>query len=215
MIFQSLSLTSFAWLGTLPAGFQAVFQIFLHPSDAAGKSAGKPFLLSAASCLRKNGSAGRQSRPCGINVRDFLRLRRFGQLRNSRVLQLCFARSFAQHASGSLYRPLGALASAPYQPEITCPFAAAALRRDNGLRGRFFRHRITAHQSAHHSESIVGAPQAKRGAPAVSPGIEDPFINRHIIPIRTGTAKPHPSRPAAVPPSPKGKARAGSERCAD
>ena len=52
--------------------FNPLFQIFLHPSDAAGKSAGKPFLLSAASCLRKNGSSGRQSRPCGIYVRDTL-----------------------------------------------------------------------------------------------------------------------------------------------
>ena len=113
----------------------------------------------------------------------YISLQRFGQLRNSRVLQLRFARSFAQPASGSLYRPLGALASAPYQPEITCPFAAAALRRDNGLRRLFCRDRQFVHQSVQHSESAVGAPQAQRGAPAISPGIEDPFINRYIIPI--------------------------------
>ena len=35
-----------------------------------------------------------------------------------------------------------------------------------------FRIRIPIHQSAHHPESIVGAPQAKRGAPAIFSGFE-------------------------------------------
>ena len=68
--FKPITLTAFAWLGTLLAGFQAVFQIFLHPSDAGGKSAGKPFLLSAASCLRKNGSAVWRSHTCGMTQRE-------------------------------------------------------------------------------------------------------------------------------------------------
>ncbi|MBR2571658.1 MAG: hypothetical protein IKE30_05965, partial [Clostridia bacterium] len=46
------------------------FQIFLRLAGAAGKSAGKPFLLSAASCLRKNGSAVWRSHTCGMTQRE-------------------------------------------------------------------------------------------------------------------------------------------------
>ena len=142
MIFQSLSLTSFAWLGTLPAGFQAVFQIFLHPSDAAGKSAGKPFLLSAASCLRKNGSAGRQSRPCGMTQREhplqscnYLSLRGRCAAKGQRVTEIVLSGSAIRPSIGTTFRP----------HRRGAPSAARCARN-------FSRNRTPIHQPVHRSD---------------------------------------------------------------
>ena len=145
--------------------------------------------------------------------------------------------SFAHWAAGSLHRPLGALAFAlgaaepplrnerkghPYQPDITCPFAAAALRRDDGLR-RIGLSELMIHPSIAISfrirrrgplvsratwytvcastwytlyPGVTGAPQAKRGAPEILQGSK---ILSSIVTASRSPSRLRPHRGRLVP----------------
>ena len=143
------------------------FQIFLHPSDAGGKSAGKPFLLSAASCLRKNGSSGRQSRPCGMTQREH-------------PLQSCNYLSFRGRCAAKGQRVTGKNLPASNNRSSTATsfrirYRGAACVKSN-MEYSLCKYMVYTFTPG------AGAPQAKRGAPGISSGIEDPSINRYIVP---------------------------------
>ena len=124
-----------------------------------------------------------------------LRLRRFGQLRNSRMLQLRFARSFAQPASGSLHRPLGALASAPHRgrlvPDplirssigttlrIRCRGAPSEARRARIL----FRKQRSNHQPEQHPDPAHAFPYGEGGLHRRCK-TDEVLVFRYIIRVR-------------------------------